>query len=470
VSATDAAAGPAVAALREQWRVLHARPLRRELEALAELFFLHRTFPDLITCAPCRAEYLAYLAAHPPDLFAHRDAYFNWTVSLHNHVNRKRGRPEVDPVTARRLTRRQMRGEPAGERLLLRFRDCPGDLVMLTTAVRDLHLAAPGRFEVYVAGHHPALWANNPNVTAARELDTDPPTEPPGYRVIDVGYPLVHRSNQLPYHFLHGYAQDLEAKLGVRIPLTAFRGDLHLSADERAESPVAGFDVTRHYWVLAAAGGKEDFTAKWAHPDHLQAVVDHFAAKGVTFVQVGQAGGYNAKLRGVVNLTGKTDHRALLRLIYHSQGVLTLVSYAMHAAAAVPAKAAALRPCVVLAGGREPAHWEQYPGHRYLDAVGTMNCCATGGCWRNKAYVPPGDKDTSLCERPVEVKGHRHRGIPLKVASCMDRIGPHQVIRAVESYYGEGGVLAYPSVPDKSPLTSYVTDKRRGFSRTAATP
>jgi len=44
-------------------------------------------------------------------------------------------------------------------------------------------------------------------------------------------YPPIHQSNQRPYHFIHGYAQYLEERLGMRISLTRFHGDIHLSAD-----------------------------------------------------------------------------------------------------------------------------------------------------------------------------------------------------------------------------------------------
>jgi len=52
-------------------------------------------------------------------------------------------------------------------------------------------------------------------------------------------YPLIQESNQRPYHFIHGYTQYLEQQLGVKIPITRFSGDIHLSVEEK-NSPAAG--------------------------------------------------------------------------------------------------------------------------------------------------------------------------------------------------------------------------------------
>jgi hypothetical protein len=95
----------------------------------------------------------------------------------------------------------------------------------------------------------------------------------------------------------------------------------------------------------------------------------------------------------------------------------------MHLAAAVPLPEGRkrLRHCVVIAGGREPAHWEQYPGHHYLHTIGQLDCCAAGGCWKSRT-VPLGDgspldKPESLCR---DVTPH---GLP----RCMDMISSDRV-------------------------------------------
>jgi ADP-heptose:LPS heptosyltransferase len=319
-------------------------------------------------------------------------------------------------------------------RLILRNFQSPGDVLMLTAAVRDLHRAAPGRFMIDVRTSCPALWENNPHLTPLGDGDVDVET-------MDVHYPLIHQSNHLPVHFLHGMALYLAEKVGIGVPVTEFRGDVYLTeAERRAPSPAAEAGAPERYWVIVA-GGKRDFTAKWWSPVAWQAVVDALAGR-VRFVQVGEAGHHHPPLQGVTNLIGRTNTRDLMRLIHHADGVLCGVTFAMHLAAAVPPAVGRPphRACVVVAGGREPPHWEAYPHHQFMHTVGALPCCAHGGCWKSRCQlVGDGDaKDTSnLCERPVQVTAD------LRVPQCMDMIRPADVVRRIELYY-EGGSLAWP--------------------------
>lgn len=259
-------------------------------------------------------------------------------------------------------------------RLILRSFQSPGDIVMLTAAVRDLHLAHPGQFQTDVRTSADGLWQENPHVVPLRENDA-------GVETLDMHYPLIHQSNRRPYHFLHGYAQYLEQQLGVPVPLSEFRGDVRLSAAEKSlPCPGEELGVPEHFWILVA-GGKFDFTAKWWNPASFQKVVDHFQGR-ITFVQCGEAGHWHSPLTGVINLIGKTTLRDFVRLMYHADGVLCPVTFAMHLAAAVVTKPGRPkhRPCVVVAGGREPAHWEAYTHHQFLSVNGALPCCAEGGC------------------------------------------------------------------------------------------
>lgn len=71
---------------------------------------------------------------------------------------------------------------------------------MLTAAVRDLHLAYPGQFQTDVRTSADSLWENNPYVSRLEEGGPD-------VQFMDMHYPLIHESNQWPYHFIHGYTQ-----------------------------------------------------------------------------------------------------------------------------------------------------------------------------------------------------------------------------------------------------------------------
>jgi ADP-heptose:LPS heptosyltransferase len=292
----------------------------------------------------------------------------------------------------------------------------PGDVVMLTAAIRDLHRAYPVRFLTDVRTACPALWENNPYLTPLDKEAAD-------VRSIVCHYPLIHTCNDAPYHFIHGFIEYLNERLGLHIRPTEFKGDIHLSEQEKSQpSPVErALGKRRPYWIIAA-GGKYDYTIKWWHRRRWQEVVDHFKGR-LLFVQVGEKGHYHPPLKNVLDLRGKTTLRELIRLVYHADGILCPVTLHMHLAAAVPLPPGRkrLRSCVVVAGGREPAHWEQYPGHHFLHTIGALDCCATGGCWKSRT-VPLGDGSRldvpgALC---LDVTA---QGMP----SCMEMITAEQV-------------------------------------------
>ncbi|MHB8521775.1 MAG: glycosyltransferase family 9 protein [Limisphaerales bacterium] len=316
------------------------------------------------------------------------------------------------------------------KRLILRNSLSPGDIVMLTAAVRDLHKCYPKRFITDVRTPCPHLWENNPYITRLDESN-------PEVRTLDCQYPLIHRSNQSPVHFIHGFVEFFNKSLGLQIQPTEFRGDIHVSDLEKSwfsqVREMLGEDAP--FWIVVA-GGKRDFTIKWWSHRRFQEVVDHFRER-IVFVQVGENGHWHPPLEGVIDLLGKTDLRQLVRLTYHAQGVLCPVTLAMHLAAAVEVKGGKPknRPCVVVAGGREPSQWEAYPHHQFIHTNGALLCCDNGGCWKSRT-VPLGDGDEkdkpeNLC---VDVAGELPR--------CMDMITSEDVVRRVELYF-RGGACTY---------------------------
>jgi hypothetical protein len=54
------------------------------------------------------------------------------------------------------------------KRLIQRSFQSPGDVLMLTAAVRDLHRAPPGQFQTDVRTSADALWENNQRHPPAR--------------------------------------------------------------------------------------------------------------------------------------------------------------------------------------------------------------------------------------------------------------------------------------------------------------
>ena len=101
-------------------------------------------------------------------------------------------------------------------------------------------------------------------------------------------------------------------------------------------------------------------------------------------------------------------------------------------AAAIETKAGtpANRPCVVVAGGREPPHWEAYPHHLLHRALLRA--------WRmRRSRLFPWATAEHCC---VDVVGDLPR--------CMDLITADDVIRAIEIHF-QGGAMPQLFVADK---------------------
>ena len=301
---------------------------------------------------------------------------------------------------------------------------------MLTAAVRDLHRCHPGEFLTDVRTPCPELWENNPLISRLEESDR-------AVEQLDCEYPLIHQSNQAPWHFLHGFIDFLNERFQLRIKPSAFHGDIRISDLEKSWisqiHEITGEDTP--FWIVSA-GGKRDYTIKWWEARRYQEVVDHFRGR-ILFVQTGEGGHHHPALRGVIDLRGKTDLRQLVRLVYHAHGVLCPVTLLMHLAAAVEVKEKCPqnRPCVVVAGGREPPHWEAYPHHQFIHTVGALPCCDQGGCWKSRT-VALGDGDEkdlpeNLCVDVVD-------GLP----HCMAMITAEEVIRRIQLYF-RGGAISF---------------------------
>lgn len=316
------------------------------------------------------------------------------------------------------------------KRIIFKNFQSPGDIVMLTAAVRDLHKCYPGKFLTDVRTSCPDLWENNLHIARLEESDSK-------VKSLQCNYPLIHRSNSAPVHFIYGFVENINEMLGLQIRPTEFKGDIHLSDDEKTQPSqvhqIMGENIP--FWIIVA-GGKNDFTIKWWSHERFQSVVDHFRGK-ILFVQVGESCHQHRRLKGVVDLRGKTNTRQLVQLMYHAQGVLCPVTLAMHLAAAVEVKPGVTpnRPCVVVAGGREPSQWEAYPHHQYIHTNGALPCCANGGCWKSRT-IPLGDGDEK--DKPENLCVNVVNTLP----RCMDMISVEQVISRISLYF-QGGALKY---------------------------
>jgi len=330
--------------------------------------------------------------------------------------------------------------------LLVRNTQSPGDIVVLSAAIRDLYLSHPNKFSVSmcVSAGSEHVYHHNPYIVKAYPA----PGKGLKGQAFVAHYPLIKQSNQQRKHFLWGFIEYFNQKLHTNIKLTDFRPDLHVSESEKA-SPL----IQPPYWVFLS-GGKTDFQAKiWARKYWQQLI--SMTRKDIAWVQCG-GGSKNhimhEQIDGIAHyMVKKTSLRDFIRLIYHADGVVCAITAAMHIAAGFN------KPCVVIAGGREPWWWEAYTNqnrvnnmriadprwqipkgdtyveHAFLHTIDKLQCCTGHGCWKSKISGKTG----SNCKQVVDVAGQR-------IPKCLSMITPEMVAESVFSYYTNGAMAHKP--------------------------
>jgi ADP-heptose:LPS heptosyltransferase len=408
---------------RKKWISLHRRPgqLPEDFDRAAELHLL--TFFGPISRCGCGGEWSAWFKAHPPDL-RDRASYFAWTVAAHNAVNARLNKPQIAVERAAAIhgfaiaNRKSQIANPITVRLI----DCwgLGDLVAMTVAMRDLHAAYPGEFEIHVDGDRTEILDGLPGVVTHR------PTGPPGERPADIFCYFT----RLDYpkrdaHMSRYFTDRLAAAVNRPIPYGPLKPWL---AIPRCAELDKYFPIHDPYWVVAA-GHKLNLTTK-AWPDrNWQRVVDRLLAAGVQLVRVGSNHAWDVQPSlstqhsapgTLIDLVGKTTPAELAFLIAHPlcKGTISNDTSVAHLAAAFG------KPAIVIGSDRMPPVCAAYPGSRWITAG--LSC---GGCMRSRV-VPLGPdapwhhQDKSLCERPE----HRPDGY---YARCMSAIGPSVVMAEV---------------------------------------
>ena len=83
------------------WGDLHRRGMAAAIDQQPESIWLNE-FAKRLPCEQSRRHFRAHVAVSPPPLAIGPEAYFLWSVSFHNEVNARRGRPPWPPDSARR--------------------------------------------------------------------------------------------------------------------------------------------------------------------------------------------------------------------------------------------------------------------------------------------------------------------------------------------------------------------------------
>lgn len=329
------------------------------------------------------------------------------------------------------------------EPIIVRFRLCPGDEVVMTGTIRDLFRANPGRFRVGVSSPVPEIWQNNPFISGHAHHRQIPKglVKP---RIVDLNWG-IHGTNDGRMHFIECFSRGMSESLGVQIPLTEPNGDLHLSAAEYSRD-VAGIVGTDKPYILIAPSFKTDCRTKAWPGEYWQAVVDGIKDR-IAIVQVGHAptisptdgawltdkGGrhYAWPLSGVINRVGKTGVRDLMLAVRGASAVVGGITFVQHLAAALRKPDGSRIPHITIAGGRESQFVTQGHANHVLHTIGSMDCCKNGGCWKSHldGSTPNQNSASPQCLHPVTMGNNRFAG-------CMLRIRPPQVISTIESLLG----------------------------------
>ena len=366
----------------------------------------------------CRDHFNDLLAKFPPPLDKPK-AMPLWTWTIHNMVNRKRGAREFPYEYARR-TYGWPSNYPASSKvptkLVFHHHLSPGDVLMVTAVLEDLHAAYSGRFKTDTRTSSPAIFTNNPWITPIEPDDKEA-------RHIQLHYPQYQWQDDYPIHFAEAMTQYLADELNIEIPAITKRPVLYLSEAEIANRP-----FEESYWLITS-GGKSDYTCKWPSMHVLQQAIDLMPS--ITFLQVGNEGDAGGgmvhtqpRLKGknVIDLVGRTpNQRDLFALAYHAEGAIAPVTFLMHVAGALR------KPAIVLAGGREAPTWERYPEHTYLHSIGALPCCEKRACHklRTVKLEDGSDKNQGLCSLPIFRTGFD------PTPKCQDRIAPEEIVSVV---------------------------------------
>jgi ADP-heptose:LPS heptosyltransferase len=342
----------------------------------------------------------------------------------------------------------------------------PGDIIVLSAALRDMHISHPDLFapEVWVSGGAEQVYWHNPSIAMIHGKKA----KQAGAQTVNAGYSAaIKRSNQDKKHFIWGFIEDLNKKLSTQIRLSEFRPAIYMSDEEKSTRPFKD-----PYWVFLS-GGKKDFKTKIWDQVYWQQVIDATKDR-VNWVQCGGGSSnhimHQPKNGIYANMIAKTSCREFLRLIYHAEGVVCVITMAMHAAAAFN------KPCIVVAGGREPWWWEAYNHenrivnmrladprwappqdddfvpHKFLHSIGQLECCHSHGCWKKHVVGK-----RNACRFPVNQNG-------ATIPRCKAEITPDMVVAAIDEYLDAGlarraktGHIALPFTSMSNPVEAEPT-------------
>jgi ADP-heptose:LPS heptosyltransferase len=316
-----------------------------------------------------------------------------------------------------------------------------GDGIMMTCAVRDLKSSFPD-WKIHVSMPSPQIFENNPHIEYDGIVIPD--------KAIKIGpTTLTKAARKNGLHFANAFRWAIQEQLNISIKQGPLKGEIFLTEKEKANRVIDG-----KYWIIFTDHGPGMSSKEWV-PDRWQKVVDSLLE--ITFVQMGvTVNSVELSGKNVINFMNKTflpntGTRELFSMIYNCEGIICLISGPMHIAGALN------KPCVVIAGAREPLTYVKYQNHRFLENVGCLPCCpefscwtaSSGRCFRNYFNAISTEKKKKLIKNEyvpmvngnLSIKDYFNKYLNQKwVAPCLEMVSVYDVVKSVDSYY-EGGLL-----------------------------
>lgn len=335
------------------------------------------------------------------------------------------------------------------KRIIFHNRQALGDILMMTCAVRDFKKAYP-EIQVKVESTAMHIWDYNPNICREKwfgVLDAKENTKEIIAQSTKENKPIrlyigpskgTNASNRLDKHFANAYRMSIEDILNIKIAQGPIRPDIYMTEEEYNRKLI----IKPPYWLITA-GEKGDWTCKTFPFQKWQEVIEKLPE--ITFVQLGSSGHRHPELKGenVINYIGKTQDRNmgirdLFNLFLNCEGSLGLVSFQMHLAAAFN------KPCIVIAGAREPVWFTRYPGQQYMASDGCLPCTVKNNdeptaCWFCKL------------ERCLQKRLYFNQEVP----KCLDIFSSDDIVNKIKRYY-DGGRLSWNKTIGRSKLINII--------------
>jgi hypothetical protein len=235
----------------------------------------------------------------------------------------------------------------------------PEDAVGLTAVVESLHLAHPGKFLTALDTTAPRLGDHHRRVVPTDRLERI--TSRP--KVIRLTPLHVRSDSDRSVDVFMACCINLQEQLGVPVPLLADRPHLYLSEEERSAPPQVHEQTgdSSAYWLVDI--GSTRYSAGGLLAGRVgQSVIDRLQGR-IRFIQVGEVmpDASGSKLRGTIDLSGQTDIRQLMLLVYHAAGGMGTGTLIQHLCAAFE------RPYVLIASGLETRLSPNYPRQTVIE-------------------------------------------------------------------------------------------------------